>query len=284
GPAEYQGNVIDFRQEFIKEKGEITPADLRELDYELRRVLVDIYFHVRRGPRPEIQNTDGDPMVPTKLIYELQCTPAEAFRALKTLAKGEKEADLLSDADYDKDGALERVSFPWLKKGNKKHPGLHNTVMGNIEIDKDRMTVEVNSEKRAKTITGEISKRLKNKAVYKYKEFTLMEEMPEDMQGGQSGEVSGISREELMQDPEVRRKIEKMARDHWENWLDTGLPALDGMTPRQAAKDPVGRDKLEGLLLDFEASKHRERREDDLSGEFAPDIKKLRKELGMDTG
>ncbi|MGM0454330.1 MAG: hypothetical protein ACQERN_14320, partial [Thermodesulfobacteriota bacterium] len=92
------------------------------------------------------------------------------------------------------------------------------------------------------------------------------------------------SQEELMQNPEIREKIEEMARDHWEKWLDTSLPALDDMTPRQAAKDPVGRDKLEGLLLSFEASANRERGKEDLSGEFAPDIKKLRKELGMDDG
>ncbi|MBS3810105.1 MAG: SEC-C domain-containing protein [Desulfobacterales bacterium] len=280
-PAEYQGNLIDFRQELIKETGEITPADIREFDYELRKVLVDIYFHVRRGPMPEMQNTDGEPMVPTKLVYELECTPKEAFRALKTLAKGEKEADLLSDADYDKDGGLERVSFPWLKKGNKKHPGWDKTVMGDIEIDKDRMSVEVNSEKRARTIAGEIKKRLKNKAVYKYKEFTSMEEMSEYMQGEQFGEVSGMSQDNFLQMPEVMQKIEEMAKDHWESWLDTSLPALDGMTPRQAVKDPVGKEKLEGLLLDFEASEQRNQDENELTRKFSPDVKKLRQMLGM---
>lgn len=48
--------------------------------------------------------------------------------------------------------------------------------MGNINIDKNHMTVEVNSKKRSKTIQKEIKKRLRKKAVYKSAEIASVEE------------------------------------------------------------------------------------------------------------
>ncbi|MFO7930795.1 MAG: SEC-C domain-containing protein [Desulfosalsimonas sp.] len=283
-PARYQGKLVDFRHGLEEERGRLEPADIREFDFELRETFVDIYLYEVENPFPQMQNTDGEPLVPAKLIYELACTPAQAFKALKTLAKGEDEDDLLTDAVYDDFGQLEKVSFSWLKKGNQKHLSWENTILGTIRIDGKSLTAEVNSENRAKKLGGEIKKRLKDRAIYKNTVFTSAEKMMEEAQGAEPAQASGMNREELMQNPGIREKIEEMARDHWEKWLDTSLPALDDMTPRQAAEDPVGRDKLEGLLLSFEASAHRERGKDDLSGEFAPDIKKLRKELGMEDG
>lgn len=76
--------------------------------------------------------------------------------------------------------------------------------------------------------------------------------------------------------PEVQAMLKREMNKHWDSWPDTPVPALRGMTPRKAAKDPIGRELLESLLLDFE-SKNR----------HAPDAfkrvdtEKLRKELGM---
>jgi hypothetical protein len=52
------------------------------------------------------------------------------------------------------------------------------------------------------------------------------------------------------------------------------LPALKGQTPRQASKTPLGRERLEVLLLDFE-----ERSGTDPI--LNPDINELRRQLKM---
>ena len=44
----------------------------------------------------------------------------------------------------------------------------------------------------------------------------------------------------------------KFMRQHWENWLDERLPALNNQTPRQAARTAAGRKRLEALLAEFE--------------------------------
>jgi len=40
--------------------------------------------------------------------------------------------------------------------------------------------------------------------------------------------------------------------EHDRKWVDNSIPALDGMTPRQAAADPTMRPRLVELLKDIE--------------------------------
>src|SRR5258708_38978308 len=57
----------------------------------------------------------------------------------------------------------------------------------------------------------------------------------------------------IKENPEVKAILRGMTEQHWDTWPDIPIPALRGMTPRRAAKDPVGRELLESLLLDFES-------------------------------
>ena len=54
------------------------------------------------------------------------------------------------------------------------------------------------------------------------------------------------------QSAEARAIEQEMRRRHWEEWLDTRVPALGNKTPRQAAKTASGRERLEGLLGAFD--------------------------------
>lgn len=80
-----------------------------------------------------------------------------------------------------------------------------------------------------------------------------------------------------MQNPEVRRQVNQMAEKHWDEWLDIKVPALGNMTPREAANDPIGREKLQGLFLHFEAMSRQQPH-----NAFSPDIPKLKQILGME--
>jgi hypothetical protein len=39
-----------------------------------------------------------------------------------------------------------------------------------------------------------------------------------------------------------------MFLNHWGQWADTPLPTLDVQTPREAAKTPSGREKVDALI------------------------------------
>ncbi len=279
GP-QYQGELIDFRRDLEKEnKGPLTRDILMELDFDFREFFLEILQKASPNRIPQLQNTDGDPLVPVKLFYHLGCSPQTAFDRLKDLAVGISSEELLIGAVYDKKGTLVSIQFPWMMKGNKQNPGWENTVLGHIEINKNRMTIQVNSKERADRIQKEIRRRLQTQAVYKKSVITSVQKMFEKHNmgfPGIPGKAGDTSHEELMNLPEVQAKISQMAQKHWDAWPDTPVPALGGLTPRQAAQDPIGREKLEGLFLHYEAMSQQHGK-----NEFAPDIAYLKNLLGI---
>jgi hypothetical protein len=71
--------------------------------------------------------------------------------------------------------------------------------------------------------------------------------------------------------------MEEVSRQHWESWFDFPVPALNDMTPREAAQTEEGRDLLESLLLFYE------NHQTDSSENFLrADTSALRRELGLE--
>jgi hypothetical protein len=46
--------------------------------------------------------------------------------------------------------------------------------------------------------------------------------------------------------------VEQFVRDREQQWVDEPVPMLGGLTPREAAVDPVGRVDLDRLLRQYE--------------------------------
>lgn len=279
-PPHYQASFIDFRNE-MKEiaKNPVTPELLMEYEFELRERFFEIVAEAQNPKLPELHNTDGDPLAPVKLKYHLNCSPTEAFDCLKSLAAGVDDTKLLMDTDLNPAGELKRIHFSWLKKGNAKNPGWENTVMGTIKINGNQMNIEVNSVNRAETIKKEIKKRLGKRAAYQTSVITSIPKMMEKSRESGTATLSPKERtdhDKLMQIPEVKAKITEMAKKHWDSWVDIALPALGNLTPREATKDPVGREKLDGIFLHFESMNRSHG-----INEFSPDIVNLKKILGI---
>ncbi len=75
--------------------------------------------------------------------------------------------------------------------------------------------------------------------------------------------------------PELQEQIKAYGKQHWQNWLDVSLPALNGETPRQASHNESGRERLEILMRDFahKSSLH--------PNSMNPDIDWLRQQLNL---
>ncbi|MBN1440205.1 MAG: hypothetical protein JW929_12425 [Anaerolineales bacterium] len=91
-------------------------------------------------------------------------------------------------------------------------------------------------------------------------------------------EKSGGKKKEFP--PIVIREIEEKMRHKFSaEWPDQSIPALDGLTPRQAAADPEARSKLEALLKGMEVQNARM----EAAGKRAVmDAAGIRRELGME--
>lgn len=277
-PPDNKGAFLELRKSLTKGFGNIDSAVLRTVADRL----IEIYFITRdqlvNPPAPKVCNSDGDPLLFHEITYEID-SPDVGFHALEPLAIGHTAEELRRQARLDRSGSVKQIEFPWVKIGNKLNPSLDNTILGNIRIDGRRLTVEVNSERRAKRIMGEIKKRLKGGATHletKAKSTEAVLRSPPRDLPHPTGRLRAGKSGDFVQHPEVQAKIRSMIEAHWQSWPEHPLPALKDQTPLDAVKDPEGREMVEALL--FAAERHEQ--ENPQAGkpfDFTP----IRRRLGL---
>jgi hypothetical protein len=279
-PAAFMPSLVDLRTELLSLEPSsdetLTDENLLDLEDDLREAYFDIVDNVMRRP-PDIRTTDGDPLLFHTIRYEVPSFE-HAFDALKGLDPGASDEKLLM-AGMDESGQSgEAALIHWSKR--KKGGDRDDTVVqAVIRIRGTELVLEANSEKRAAKVRREVEKRLGKEAVYLRTEVDSIEGAMKKQGEGSDGEDAQKQAEEqerLMALPEVQAKLKEMMDKHWATWPDAPVPALRGLTPRQAAKDPRGRELLESLLLDFES-----RNRHAPGGIDRVDVTKLRRELGM---
>jgi hypothetical protein len=275
-PPGRKPDIIQFRKKLRRGRSSISVETLVEWDVEIRQLYFDIDQSLHT--RPQLCNTDGDPMEFHRLIYEIS-SAEEAFEKLCDLCVTAKAEDLRADAKRDGAGRIVRIEFPWDRLGHKASPGMPNTVLGHICINKQLLTAEVNSAARAKALRSEIAVRLGDHAHFKVDEIRDVEAMMNEVEAGRSHRQNSADQDELMQHPEVREKISAMICKHWESWVNQKIPALGGKTPKQAVKSKDGREAVEALLRDAERNPHQDplTREANRNG-----TRRVRELLGLD--
>ncbi len=247
--------ILDLRKKIHKRKLPLTAELLKEYTYDMLDIYHDIADRLLNPRMPELRNTDGDPLVFNKLIYNLDCFPREALDVLKQLNLTEDDESILTDAELDATGELHKIEFAWQKSGNKKHKDWDNTILGHLRIEGATLTAEVNSENRAQQFKTLMEKLLPGKARYK----TIVIESPQAMlahseKEGDSAQAKQRQKEqdELNSRPEVQAQIAEYMRQHYRDWPSKKLPALKGKTPLQAVKIKDGKEMVEALLMEFE--------------------------------
>ncbi len=273
-PPNWHNAIIEWRERAARTQGSLTPQTLRSLSANVVAFYRQIVRELLDPTPPRLQNTDGDPIEFTTVEFDLHTSVAEAFDRLKHLAVIDDEEGLLSDAGRGPDGSLESVTVPWTVRGNRMHAEWDNTSLGQIEIGLGVLTLEVNSARRAKKGRQLIERRLGRGVTFRRQ---TTESLEEGFRKARMSEDPAAAAEQraLMQNPEVQAQLREMAARRWEAWLDQPVPALGGVTPREAAKAPLGREKLEALLAEFE-----------WRGETADpanrvDVAELRRRLGL---
>jgi hypothetical protein len=273
-PPSWHLSVIEFRDQ-LSPRRLMTLADLSKCDIEVRRFYHQIVDAIVNPKMPTLLNTDGDPLEMTTMTYDLGVKAAEAFDRLRPLAtlRGEAHVD---DERYDAAGRIEAAVLTWLKAGNRKHKDWDNTTLGTLRLDGSRLVVEVNSARRRQRIAKEISKRFGSTAtLVETKTTDVVKELQERRaRGGETAELVTIPTEPE-RTPEIQALEAELMKRHWDAWIDTKVPALGNLTPRQAAKMPKGRERLEALLSNFARSAEQR------SSTFEPDLGDLRRRLGL---
>lgn len=186
---------------------------------------------IRMSMPPAMHNTDGDPISALRITYTLR--PGSAFRVNALLAGIE---------------GMERISpnaFKYVVEASEQNRTcMENVVMAILELSGDTLQVEVNSENRGDRMTDLLKER--------FGEF-----------------ITGIDREPVPFDPEATgrhlqpdgdippEELERIRMEYldsyYRKWVDEPVPALDGLTPRQASKKDRSRKRLINLLREMES-------------------------------
>jgi tetratricopeptide (TPR) repeat protein len=160
--------------------------------------------------------------------------------------------------------------FGWLETGTD---GPRRSY-GFIEIRHGRLRLECNSRQRLKIGRQLLEKNAGAVLTHQQDSFEPLSAVKDRLsrEGPPKTEATGIP-------PEAERELLlRFKTEHYAKWPDEALPALNGMTPRQAVRSEVGRRAVEDLLRQFENAEDQDRKEGGAFFDFSP----LRKTLGLD--
>lgn len=223
-------------------------GDIVALYRRIARVVLDPQM-------PKMVNTDGEPLSLRRVVFDVP-SAQDAFDALKHLASGGDDAELLHDAERDAAGTLRAVRFPWLRADPSTEVLSGNTVLGWLEIRAQRLAVCVNSEAREQRVRGLVTEALGDRARFLLTETESTERAWTDARTGSRPSASraqiGRETERLAAIPEIARAMMELIAKQYERWPDEHLPALDGRTPREAVKNAEGREAVAAIIAEIE--------------------------------
>lgn len=211
--------------------GGLEPVDLHQrdrllelLDSEPDPAQLVAFLSARFAP-PVLQNTEGEPLV--------FCSA--------TLSGADRDALIGAlDTTYERDGG----EFCWIE-----HVITHGMerVRATITIDGAAVQVEANSEARIdRVLDALLALRLGLQLQ------TQTRHPADDAQEAMSRAPASVPASTLHpDDPAIADALEQFIRTHEQAWLDEHIPALSGLTPREAAADPTRRPDLIRLLDSF---------------------------------
>ncbi len=207
--------------------------------------------------RPELQNTDGDPLLFT--IDHFAFAPkdrAEIERRLATMA----DPPAAEEADS---------TYVFMKPTGARQVGGGNTVIGTATVSGKKLRLESNSIARADALRQRLTESLGSLITHRAREHADPLSAARDAR-----EIAAPHAPPLdLPEEEMDRVLREMKARHYADWADHPLPALGGQKPRTAVKTRSGRKKVDTLL------KEMERHEARLPAGQRFDFNRIRREL-----
>ena len=242
----------------------VKPEQLHEssADETIFRIWQEVVDAADARPAPQLQNTDGEDFIFTTDRFEVA-----AGREDEVLAR----LMSLPDASRDEEEAGgEGVTISFVREGNAKGL-LPTTLVGRATVEGRALRLETNSRERADSLRSLVAERLGPLVSFRIRDHA------DPLAGIGKGRERGDQRPPEPMPPEVLGVVKRMQAEHYQRWLDEAIPALGGLTPRQAAGRKGGpRQRVELLLAEIE---HAEAGQP-VAQRF--DVAVLRRELGLD--
>jgi len=176
------------------------------------------------NPMPRLQNMEGEPLLFVTATYRV-ADPDATERALARKLRDDGDGRLVE--------TIERHGQQWTR--------------GSIRLDGDQATVEANSAKRAKRLERTLLRAAPGARLIRREERGVEEALEEQRETG----ASAAEPIDVAAHPEAAAAMAEIVRGFERSWIDESIPALGGLTPRQALTDRKARAELEALLDDM---------------------------------
>jgi hypothetical protein len=285
-PANSYPFIEEFKEQWLTDNRETawTPQILRK---ESRHDLLDYFFERLKSDYAvpsNLVNSDKDDLQFVVQQFKLSVSIEQALQQLLPLTLVEDTARLLTEAQKSSSGAIQSIEIPWYNKRNPTENDTEKCILGHIRLENRLLTLETNSQARAKKGRNLLKKYLgeaivlKNKITQspeeKFASWVPVDPKKEIAKQSQAKKVAPVKGGQVS--PELQAHIKTLMRIHQNQWLDEPIAALQNKTPRQAAKTVEGREQLKMLLLQLESQ-----------NQYAPDasmrvdIHFLKNQLGL---
>lgn len=251
--------AVKLARKVLKVRRKLVPlATLREPggEMDLLSVWEDVLDELREQPMPELRNTDGHQLLLTAdhLTFE-PSTRDEVWRRLVALPGAEPD-----DA---------RAAIDFIREDERASGRVERTVVGRAELSNPgKLTLRTNSIVRADDLRELVETACAGLLRHRLRDHQDLEPMLEQLKD----ELAPSLRE---QNAAVAARLRQYKAEHYATWVDEALPALGGLTPRQATQDKQRRKHLLGLLKEMENSEAR------LPAEERFDFSGIRRDLGV---
>jgi hypothetical protein len=213
-------------------------------------VIVDRLSQAASARSPQLVTTTGEPIAWSSAVFDF--APGDRARVRDTML---------------------RLRRCYVEDGSDDEPGTERFVLltkddfveGRVLVGRSTLTIETNARERTHRIKKRISVKIPNVLTLRTEDIEPIEEAMR----ASAPKVREAS------SPEQLDLIAMVLRQHYEGFLDVPVPALDDLSPRQAARDPTMRDRLDRLLREHEHGVTRQ------VGPGVVDFAAIRREIGL---
>lgn len=230
-PPDFADQIVEEIIDKVAELRHDRPdTDAHQLVAELSWVTIARIKQLTAGRRPELRTTDGDQMLWCEARFEV----SDPVRVRDELAR-------CPDIDHDDE------DFVWLEPDGGAGFGEMPRILGAIAIQDDELVLTTQSHPRLDRGRAMLEERLGSLISH----WSTTAEPIEDLLDRPAADEEPPV-DDLISDDVKRDTIGRMLRRHYTAWLDDTLPALDGRTPREAARDPESREQVDRMLDDIQ--------------------------------
>ncbi len=230
-PVELKDKLLGLLRGAHKAVRRKAPTAEDDLIWRMSSPLIHAFWlaYVVFAPPPRVVTAEGDPMELGRVAYDV--IDAQAARAAL-----EAHPEIESD---------ERDSWVWFEDAHED--GFDRRRLGHLRLEGDRLTLEVTSRRRAERLRRLVADAAGGALRHRSTRFESVEKAVARHRKRPSPEA-----EPPIPPEEVAPLMAAYKQQHYSTWPDMALPALDGRTPREAARLKRVRPKLVDLLRDME--------------------------------